>query len=111
VSEAEKLNEQIVIGDSLVAAELVHHAHRSDDVVFIVAAAVFAHDQDLVTRADGLAQSSRERQLVAIASAHLNGDAARVRDLARDHLADHPDSVLVAWISARSGHTERKDSS
>jgi hypothetical protein len=47
---------------------------------------------------------------VAIAAAHFEGDGARVNDLARDHLVDHPDSVLVAWISA-SNHTtaSRKD--
>ena len=42
---------------------------------------------------------------MTIAVAHLEGDADRVDALARDHLAYHPDSVLVAWISADS-HSE-----
>ena len=59
------------------------------------------------------AATTRDRQLVAIAAAHLAGDAGRVEDLARDHLADHPDSVLVAWITAAhpSTPTTRKDPS
>ncbi len=36
----------------------------------------------------------------AAAAAHLAGHRNRVETLARDHLADHPDSVLVAWIAA-----------
>jgi hypothetical protein len=108
VPEPQSILEAIVLGDSLAAAEIVQHAGGSDDVALLVAAAVFAHDLDLLTRAAAVAETTRERQLVAIASAHLRGDAPRVRDLARDHLADHPDSVLVAWISARSSHTGRK---
>ena len=103
--------QSVVIGDTLAAAAIVEHAHGSDDVTLLVAAAVFAHDHHLLTRAQKLARTTSERQLVAIASAHLSDDAQRVRELARDHLADHPDSVLAAWISARSGHTERKSPS
>ena len=33
-------------------------------------------------------------------AAHLRGDHDLVDALAREHLADHPDSVLVAWIAA-----------
>ena len=51
-----------------------------------------------------MAVTTRDRQLVEIASAHLRGDADRVEDLARDHLSDHPDSVLVAWITSASNH-------
>jgi hypothetical protein len=39
---------------------------------------------------------------VAIASAHLRGERELVDALARDHLVDHPDSVLVAWIAGAS---------
>jgi hypothetical protein len=108
VPDPQSILDALALGDSLAAAEIVQHAHGSDDVALLVAAAVFASDRDLLTRAAAVATTTRERQLVAIASAHLHDDAPRVRDLARDHLADHPDSVLVAWISARSGHTGRK---
>src|SRR5689334_8964972 len=100
----------MAVGDSLAAAAVVARAHDSDDVILAVAAAVFSDDHDLLTRAQKLARTSSERQLTAIAAAHLAGDARRVRELARDHLADHPDSVLAAWISARSVHSERKGS-
>jgi hypothetical protein len=39
---------------------------------------------------------------VAVAAAYLRGDADRAALLARDHLADHPDSPLVAHIAAVS---------
>ncbi len=38
--------------------------------------------------------------LVAVAAAYLAGDADRALLLARDHLADHPDGLLVAHIAA-----------
>jgi len=39
---------------------------------------------------------------VAIATAHRRGYRQRVDALAREHLVDHPDSVLVAWIAEAS---------
>jgi hypothetical protein len=56
----------------------------------------------LLRRAAALAKATRDRQVVAIARAHVAGDVDLVDALARDHLADHPASVLVAWISAHS---------
>ena len=80
----------------------------------VVAAALFAPvPADLLRRAAAWRTTTRDRQVVAIAAAHLAGDADRVDALARDHLADHPDSVLVAWITADTHpnrHT-RKDPS
>jgi hypothetical protein len=67
----------------------------------LVAAALFAPSPtELLARATSLARSSTHRQLVAIALAHVAGDADRVRVLAADHSADHPDDVLVAWMAA-----------
>ena len=56
----------------------------------------------LMARAGGIAATTRDRQLVAIAGAHLRGERDLVDALARDHLVDHPDSVLVAWIAGAS---------
>ena len=39
---------------------------------------------------------------MAVAAAYLHGHPDRVDVLARDHLVDHPDSVLVARIAALS---------
>ena len=56
----------------------------------------------LLVRAGRLASTTRDRQLVAIAVAHNRGDRELVDALARDHLVDHPDNVLVAWIADAS---------
>ena len=73
----------------------------NDAVTTLVAAALFAPSPtELLARATALARSSAHRQLVAIASAHVAGDADRVRVLAADHSADHPGDVLVAWMAA-----------
>ena len=54
----------------------------------------------ILEQATGLAGTTRERQLVAIAAAHLADDDDRADFLAREHLADYPDSVFAAWITA-----------
>ena len=54
-------------------------------------------------RARAVAATSRDRQVVAIARAHLAGDHDLVDALARDHLVDHPDSLIVAWIASDAG--------
>lgn len=104
--EPENVIHRLVVGSEAAIAEIVERARASDDVTTVVAAAVFTPADDniliLMARAAALAVTTRDRQLVAIASAHLEGDADRVEDLARDHLADHPDSVLVAWITSVS---------
>lgn len=97
---------QLAVGDQAAIARIVKQAQTSDDVTTVVAAAFFAPaGTDLMARAATLAVTTRDRQLVEIATAHLRGDADRAEDLARDHLADHPDSVLVAWITSASNHT------
>jgi len=58
----------------------------------------------LLARAAAHAATTRDRQLVAIATAHRSGERELVDALARDHLVDHPDSVLVAWIAEASRH-------
>jgi hypothetical protein len=80
---------------------LVELSRSSEDPEVLVTAALFAPDADaLLARANAAASTSRERQLVAIATAHLRGDQELVDALARDHLADHPGDVLVACIAA-----------
>jgi hypothetical protein len=37
----------------------------------------------------------------------VNGDAVLLDALVRDHLADHPDNILAAWIAAK--HTPPAD--
>jgi hypothetical protein len=105
---------QLVVGDADAVAAIVKAAHLSTDVTTLVAGALFAPvPYELLERAAGLARTTRDRQLVAIARAHLAGDVDQVDALARDHLVDHPDGVLVAWIAAHpsSTHRTRKDQS
>jgi len=54
----------------------------------------------VLEQATGLAGTTRERQLIAIAAAHLAGDTDRAGLLARDHLVDFPDSAFAAWVAA-----------
>jgi hypothetical protein len=57
--------------------------------------------RDVLTRMSRSARTTRDRQLVAIAAAHLDGDADLFGALVRDHLVDHPDSHLAAWIATQ----------
>ena len=82
---------------------LVQDARTSRDPALLVAAALVPPGwPELLVLAAATSTSTRERQLVAVASAHLRGDHDRALLLARDHLADHPDAVLVAHIAALS---------
>jgi hypothetical protein len=67
----------------------------------LVAAALLAGDHGLMTRAAQHATSTRDRQLVALADAHLRGNADLLDVLVRDHLFEHPDNLLAAWIAGR----------
>ena len=111
----EQLLHQLVVGDAEAIAAIVEASRTSDDPMILVAAALFAADGDaLVSRAGGVATTTRDRQLVAIATAHLRGQRELVDALARDHLVDHPDNVLVAWIAAAShqpAHNPNKETS
>ena len=53
--------------------------------------------RELLARASS-APTTRDRQLVAIVTAYLDGDYDRLDVLAREHLVDHPDDVLASWI-------------
>jgi hypothetical protein len=95
-----QLLHRLVLGDPVTTADIVDRSRDSDDATILVVAALFATDGDeLLARADRCAVTTRERQTVAVAAAHLRGDRDLVGVLARDHLIEHPDSVLVAWIA------------
>jgi hypothetical protein len=52
-------------------------------------------------RAMTLAVGARERQLVVLADTYLRGNADLLDVLVRDHLSEHPDHLLAAWIAGR----------
>jgi hypothetical protein len=95
---------RLAVGDAAAIAAIVKESRTSEDATILIAAALFAStDRDmLLARAAAIASTTRDRQLVVIATAHLRGERERVDALARDHLVDHPDNVLVAWIADRS---------
>ena len=93
-----------MVGDDAAIAAILDASRAGDDPLILVAAALVAPDggDGLLARAEAVASTTRDRQLVAIAAAHLRGERERVDALAREHLVDHPDSVLVAWIADAS---------
>ncbi len=91
----------LIAVDGAGAEGLVRRATTSDEpLVLVVAALTRPADADLLVRALRTASNPRDRQVIAIASAFLAGETDRVQALAREHLVDHPDSVLVAWLAA-----------
>jgi hypothetical protein len=100
-AETDRLIRGLVGGDAVARRCIVQRAQTSDDPLLLVAAAlVDPGAADPLRRALQSATCTRDRQIVAIAAAHLAGDRDRVDALARDHLVDHPESILVAWIAA-----------
>jgi len=101
-TDIEILLRRLIGGDDSAPAEILDRAQTNDSPRLLVAAALVAEQPDgFLTRATRSATTTRDRQLVALATAHLNDDAELLDALARDHLSDHPDSVLAAWIAAR----------
>jgi hypothetical protein len=111
-ADPDNLIHELAVGDADAVARIIEQARTSDDVTTLVSAALFAPDPtDLLLHASGVATTTRDRQVVAIAAAHVAGNTDLVDALARDHLTDHPTSVLVAWITANTAPTNstRKD--
>jgi hypothetical protein len=99
----EQLIRDSIAGRAGATDALLEAAGTSRDPGVLVAAALVAPGRpELVTRAAAAATCTRDRQLVVVATAHLHGDDDRALLLARDHLAEHPDSLLVAHIAALS---------
>jgi hypothetical protein len=92
---------RLVGGDAAAADEVLARAAGTCSPSLLVAAALLSRDPVLITRAERSATTPRERQLVALADAHLHGRAELLDALVRDHLADHPDHLLASWIAGR----------
>jgi len=99
---------RLISGDQTAIAAVRTRARTSNVPPLLVAAAVVSGDGDglLLARAAAHAATTRDRQLVAVAAAYLAGDHGLFDALIRDHLADHPDNMLAAWMAAR--HTRRR---
>jgi len=93
---------RMIAGDAEAHAQLQALARTPTSPAVLVAAALAGSDGDeLLARAAATATTTRDRQLVAIAAAHLVHDEELLDALVRDHLADHPDSILAAWIAGQ----------
>ena len=66
-----QLLRRLVVGDEAAIAAIVDASRTSEDPLILVAAALFAPDADgFLARAGRIAATTRDRQLVAIATAH-----------------------------------------
>jgi hypothetical protein len=99
----DQLIRELIGGSARSIGAVREAACTSQDPAVLVAAALITPARpELLARAAATATRTRDRQLVAVAAAHLVGDYDLALLLARDHLAAHPDSLLVAHIAALS---------
>jgi hypothetical protein len=67
--------------------------------------------REMLAQAIPSAGTARDRQLIALATAYLDGDQDLVDVLAREHLVDHPDDVLasvIALLALRAPHPKEQ---
>jgi hypothetical protein len=106
-AETDTLVRQLISGDPAAAAAILAHATTSNEPLVLTAAALLdPAAPGRLARAVSAAVRPADRQITALAAAHLAGDRDRVTALAREHLLDHPDSVLAAWIAAGATSTD-----
>jgi hypothetical protein len=101
---------RVVGGDCAAAGQVVRLAPTSQSAPLLVTAAVLTGSTDYLDRASATSVTTRERQLTALVRAHLAGDADRLGALVRDHLVEHPDDLLAAWIAGRAVHRPEEGS-
>ncbi len=87
-------------GDRTTVDEVRESAESSPSPRIVVLAGLLDGRLEWAERAAGLASTRCDRQTVAIAVAHLLGDHELVDALARDHLVDFPESLIVAWVAS-----------
>ena len=90
---------RLIGGDPAAAGEVLASAATSQDPSVLVAASLVSDDPAYLVPAGALAVTVRDRQLVVLAQAHLNGQADLLDALVRDHLSEYPDHLLAAWIA------------
>jgi hypothetical protein len=90
---------RLIAGDPAANSEILSLASTSDDVPLLVAAAVLSGDPAHLERGAERSRTGRDRQLIALAEARLRGDADLFGALVREHLVDHPDSLLACWLA------------
>src|SRR4051794_13271228 len=80
---------QLVSGDPAAATAILTLATTSTEPLVLTAAALIEPtSSSLLDRARSTASTTRDRQLAALAAAHITGDDDLVSALAREHLLD-----------------------
>ncbi len=97
---------RLIGGDAAVVSQIIRASETSGSPQLLVAAALLGRPGELLDRAEALSTTSRDRQLVALARAHLGGETDRLDALVRDHLSDYPDNLLASWIAGRPASSE-----
>ena len=113
-ADIEVLLLRLIGGDATAPGEILACAGTNDSPSLLVAAALVSGQPGepaagFLARAAKSAATTRDRQLVALATAHLDDNADLLDALVRDHLSDHPDNILAAWIASQRTQTDRPD--
>jgi hypothetical protein len=87
-------------GEAAAIAWIAANSDVSADATVLAMGAVLGSHAGRLDEALTMATSRRDRQIVAIARAHLDSNVELVDALARDHLVDFPDSYIVAWLAS-----------
>lgn len=93
-----------MVGHDPLASVLVSAAVRDHSKSFDAAAAfvlVVDVSHERIERARALATTRRERQHLAIVECWLSADWTRVALLAREHLSEFPDDLVISWLAGR----------
>jgi hypothetical protein len=98
--DVDRMVRRAIGGDPRSIAWISANATGSADPTLITLSAVLEDRLDGIRDALAIATSTRDRQVAAIADAHLRGRHDLVQALAREHLADHPSSFIVAWLAS-----------
>jgi hypothetical protein len=91
---------QAIGGDREATSWILAQATTTKSAVVITMAALLERLSGRLEQALAAASTTRDRHVVEIARAHLEGNSELVDALARDHLVDYPDSLIVAWIAS-----------
>lgn len=104
-ADIDHLLHRLIGGDPTAAAEILHRAKTASTPKLLVAAALITNEpHELLARAAQNAITTRDRQLVAVATAHLDDNTDVLDVLVREHLSDFPDNILAAWIASQHMH-------
>jgi hypothetical protein len=105
---AETAIRQAIGGDAGATTWILAQADTTGSAIVIAMASLLERQPGRLDRARDAAATSRDRQVVEIARAHLEGNGELVDALAREHLVDYPDSLIVAWIASDAVERSRR---